>query len=102
MLLTETALEESNNNIRKGGEIEKAEYLCLLDRVKIIPSAPSERALSLDLTKKVGYNDILIFGTGDRLGVTTMTSDKKFISGAEAQGVFFYHYLHRPVPLTGK
>ncbi|HCY07188.1 MAG TPA: hypothetical protein DHS57_08095 [Erysipelotrichaceae bacterium] len=56
----------------------------------------------LDVTKKVGANDKIIFGTGDNLGITTMTSDAKFLRGAEAQGVKFESYVHKPVPLRRK
>ena len=43
----------------------------------------------------------VIFGTGDKLNIVTMTSDAKFVRGALAQGVDFKTYIHIPVPLKG-
>lgn len=73
-----------------------------MGRVTLVPDNPSARALGLTVTKKVGVADKIIFGTGDTLGVPTMTSDAKFLRGAAAQGVEFDTILHRPIPLTGQ
>lgn len=102
MVMTETALEEFQGTLRVAGPLETARAGRLLDRVQIIPDNPSARAVRLRVTKKVGVNDKVIFGTGDRLGVPTMTADDKFVRGAAAQGVDFDVILHRPVPLKGK
>jgi hypothetical protein len=58
--------------------------------------------MGLRLTKKVGANDRVIFGTGDQMGIQTMTGDAKFLRGAAAQGVEFDAYVHAPQPLTGR
>ena len=102
MVMTETALEEFQGTLRVAGPLETARAGRLLDRVQIVPDNPSARASALKVTKKVGANDKVIFGTGDRLGAPTMTADDKFVRGAAAQGVPFDVILHRPIPLKGK
>ncbi|WP_435924043.1 DUF1308 domain-containing protein [Paenibacillus sp. DYY-L-2] len=84
------------------GPLEKAHAERFMNRVQVIPDNPSSRAMNLVETKKVGANDKIIFGTGDNLGITTMTGDAKFIRGASAQGVDFDAYIHSPVPLGGR
>lgn len=60
------------------GPLEKARAERFFNRVQIIPDNPSFRAMNLSETKKVGANDKIIFGTGDNLGIKTMTGDAKF------------------------
>jgi hypothetical protein len=50
---------------------------------------------------RAGGRDIIVFGTGDQLGVMTVSADAKFVRGAAAQGVHFNLFVHPPVPLTG-
>lgn len=103
MVMTDTAVSEFKNIVNGvGGPLEQARAQRFLNRVNIIPDSPSTRSLGLQTTKKVGANDITIFGTGDNLGITTMTSDAKFVRGAQAQGVDFDIFVHDPVPLTKK
>jgi hypothetical protein len=102
MVMTETAVSEFKNIVNgAAGPLEKARAERFLNRVQIIPDNPSSRAMNLVETKKVGYNDKIIFGTGDNMGITTMTGDAKFVRGASAQGVDFNVYVHQPVPLGG-
>ncbi|OJH38634.1 hypothetical protein BON30_20570 [Cystobacter ferrugineus] len=101
MVMTETAAKEFQGMLRVAGPEETARAQRFLDRVTIIPDNPSSRALKLKETKSVGSNDIKIFGTGDNMGITTMSSDAKFLRGAKAQGVEFDAFLHSPVPLRG-
>ena len=68
----------------------------------MMPNNPSARAMALRETRRVGAADKVIFGTGDQLGIPTMTSDAKFVRGAAAQGVDFTVILHDPVPLRGQ
>ncbi|WP_277926138.1 DUF1308 domain-containing protein [Nostoc sp. FACHB-857] len=49
----------------------------------------------------MGANDIIILGTGDRLGIVTMTADAKAVRAALSQGVKFNVYIHQPCLLTG-
>jgi hypothetical protein len=58
--------------------------------------------MALIETRRGGAADKVIFGTGDQLGMPTMTSDAKFIRGAAAQGVSFAVILHDPIPLRGQ
>ncbi|NRS19716.1 DUF1308 domain-containing protein [Brevibacillus sp. HB1.4B] len=103
MVMTETAAAEFKNIVNGvAGPLEKARAEKFMNRVQVIPDNPSERAMKLTETKKVGANDKIIFGTGDNLGITTMTADAKFVRGASAQGVDFDVYIHSPVPLGGK
>ncbi len=103
MVMTETAANEFRRIVEgAGGEMEQSRAERFLDRVTIIPDDPSARTLELQVTRKVGANDIIIFGTGDNLNCVTMTSDAKFVRGASAQGVDFDVYIHQPVPLQGK
>jgi len=101
MLMTETAVKELQGMLRVAGPEEAARAQRFLGRVSVVPDSPSARALGLNVTKSVGANDIRIFGTGDSIGITTMTGDAKFLRGAAAQGVKFDAFLHPPVPLQG-
>jgi RHS repeat-associated protein len=102
MQMTQTALGEFQGSLRSAGPLEAARGQRFLNRVSIIPDNPSARAMGLNITKKVGANDRIIFGTGDNLSIPTMTSDAKFLRGASAQGVDFDAFLHSPVPFTGR
>jgi hypothetical protein len=86
---------------RFGGPLEQARAQRLLNRVDIIPDAPSARAAGLTPTRNLDINDIKILGTGDRLGVATLTADRKAIRAAKAPGVDSVVILHIPVPLKG-
>lgn len=59
--------------------------------------------LNLDTSTGIAFiNDIIIFGTGDRLGITTMTADAKAIRAISGQGFDFSVFCHLPCRLTGK
>ncbi len=66
----------------------------------LIPDNPSSRALSLQPTRRLQENDIIILGTGDELGIVTMTADVNAVKSALAQGVDFNVYIHSPSSLT--
>ena len=103
MVMTETALEEFNNAVAKvGGNLEQSRAERFLKRITIIPDNPSDRAMNLRITRRLGANDKIIFGTGDNLNIVTMTSDAKFVRAASAQGVDFNVYVHTSRPLQGK
>ena len=103
MVMTETAVNEFRNIVNgAGGVLEQSRAERFLNRVTIIPDNPSVRAMELQVTRKVGANDKIIFGTGDNLNIVTMTSDAKFVRGASAQGVDFNVYVHQPMPLQGR
>jgi hypothetical protein len=102
MVMSLTAVAEFQRIVQTvGGPLEQGRAARLLKRVQVIPDNPSPRALGLRLTKSVGRRDIIVFGTGDQLGVMTLSADAKFVRGAAAQGVNFNVFVHPPVPLTG-
>ncbi len=105
MVMTETAMNEFKNIVNKvGGPLEKARAQQFLDKhIEVIPDNPSQRVMNLKLTKKVDkVEDKVIFGTGDNLGITTLSNDAKFFKGAKAQGVEVDIDVHEPMPLASK
>ena len=71
--------------------------------VRTIPDSPSARVMALNvgsksLQKKLGQNDRIIFGTGDQLGIPTVTADQKFVGAAAKQGVFLWVQMIAPPP----
>ena len=103
MLMAQTAFAEFINIVQsRGGILEQGRASRFLQRVTVIPDNPSPRALNLQVTRSLGANDIIIFGTGDRLGITTMTADAKAIRAISGQGVDFSVFCHLPCRLTGK
>lgn len=102
MVMTETAQREFNAAVsRLAGPQEAARAERLMGRVNVVPDDPSASVAGLSLTKKVGANDRLIFGTGDKMGVQTLTSDAKFVRGAAAQGVDLNVLVHRAFSFLG-
>lgn len=103
LLITRTAITEFISiAFTIGGNSEQARANRFLKRVQTIPDRPSQRALNLKPTRKLGEQDIIILGTGDRLGIVTLTADAKAVKAALAQGVDFQVYVHPPCPLTGQ
>ncbi|WP_262922085.1 DUF1308 domain-containing protein [Hymenobacter cellulosivorans] len=102
MVMTQTAHAEFVSVISTiAGPQEQARASRFLGRTQMIADDASARSSALAVTKKVGANDKIIFGTADKLGIKTLTVDAKFLRGAEAQGVTFDAIVHPPVPLTG-
>jgi hypothetical protein len=103
MILTETARDELLIILNgSAGPLERARAEQLLKRVDIVPDNPSARAARLTPTRNIDINDITILGTGDELGVPTLTADRRAVRAARAQGVDFDVIHHTPVPLTGR
>ncbi len=76
LLMTRTAISELLSiAFTIGGDSEQARAQRFLQRVQTIPDQPSERALTLKPTRKLGEQDIIILGTGDHLGLITLTAD---------------------------
>jgi Protein of unknown function (DUF1308) len=102
MVMTETAEQEFTQLISQfAGQAEKARALRLLGRVMIIPDDPSVRAQRLRPTNNLEPTDIIVFGTGDRRGIITTTSDRRAVSAALSQGVRFAVFFHDSVRLQG-
>jgi hypothetical protein len=102
MVMTQTAADEFAGMLRIAGPEETARAQRFIQRVRVLPDTPSARAMTLQETRSVGATDKVIFGTEDQLGITTMTSDAKFVRGASEQDVDFDVIVHDPVPLRGQ
>lgn len=102
MVMAQTAFDEFNSIVQTlGSSSEQARANRFLQKIAIVPNNPSARALNLQPTRSLGVNDIIILGTGDQLGIVTMTADAKAIRAASSQGVDFNVYIHPSRPLTG-
>ncbi|WP_375474019.1 DUF1308 domain-containing protein [uncultured Nostoc sp.] len=102
MVITQIALKEVTDIIQwSGGVSEQTRSSRFIQRLNIIPDNPSTVALNLQPTRSLGTNDIIILGTGDQLGIVTMTADAKAVRAALSQGVKFNVYIHLPRPLRG-
>jgi hypothetical protein len=102
MVMTETAEHEFRQLIAQfAGQVENARALRLLGRVTIVPDDPSTRAQRLRPTNNLEPTDIIVFGTGDRRGIITTTSDRRAVSAARTQGVNFAVFFHDAVRLQG-
>lgn len=102
LVMAKTAVDEFVNIIQySGGILEQERANRFLNRVMVVPDNPSIMAQTLQPTRRLDPNDIIILGTGDQLGIVTMTADAKAVRAASAQGVDFNVYLHPPFPLTG-
>jgi hypothetical protein len=102
LVMTQTAFNEFIGIVQRvGGQSEQDRASRFLQRVTIIPDNPSARALNLQPTRRLEANDIIILGTGDQLGIVTMTADVKAVRAASAQGVDLGVYIHPPCSLTG-
>jgi len=98
VVATATALSEAQQFVsRNAGPLEQANFAGLLQRIYSIPDAPSERVLSLPGQEAL---DKIIFGTADKLGITTYTSDAAFVANAYSNGVLLDVYIHRPIRLA--
>jgi predicted nucleic acid-binding protein len=102
MVMTDTAAREFGAIIAAvAGPQEQARAARFLSRITTVPDNPSRRALTLVPTRNLEPNDIIILGTGDQLGIVTMTADQRAVRAAQAQGVDFQVFIHSPVPLAG-
>lgn len=103
LVMAKTAVDEFVNIIQYvGGVLEQERANRFLNRVMVVHDNPSIAAQTLQPTRSLDPNDIIILGTGDQLGIVTMTADAKAVRAASAQGVDFNVYLHPPFPLTGR
>jgi len=102
LVMTATALRELQILAAKyAGPLEQARLSRFLARVRTASDAPSARAVALQVTGNLGANDIIILGTGDKLGIVTMTADVRAVRAAKAQAVEFAVYLHLPIFFAG-
>jgi hypothetical protein len=102
LVMVQTAFNEFSRIIEaSGGSVEQARADRFLQRITVIPDNPSAVAQALQPTRRIGVSDIIILGTGDRMGIVTITADAKAVRAASAQGVDFNVYLHPAYLLTG-
>jgi hypothetical protein len=99
---TETAVSEFERTLRVAGPRERERATGLLSRVAVVPDNPSDRARLLRTTGRLEANDIVVLGTGDRLGIPTVTSDAKAVRASVAQGVIFNVRIHEPSSFVGQ
>jgi hypothetical protein len=79
MLATKTAVNEFRSAlIRNGTMQEQLRANRLLKRITTIADDPSALYRGISPSNKIGANDLLIFGTGDKLGIPTVSNDKRF------------------------
>lgn len=96
-LMTQTALGEFVVAVRRNGRPDViANASAFLSTVSAIPDMPSIRVMNLLPTRTIKMPDQRIFGTGDRLGIRTITSDQRFVRAAANQGVVLDSYIHSP------
>jgi hypothetical protein len=102
LVMTETAEREFKQLVSQfAGKAENARAVRLLGRVTIIPDDPSARAQRLRPSNNLEPTDIIVFGTGDRRGIITTTSDRRAVSAALSQGVGFAVFFHDATRLQG-
>jgi hypothetical protein len=102
MIMTQTAADEFTSAVsRLAGPMEKSAADDLMSRVSVMADNPSVRAASLNVTRRLGANEIQIFGTADRLGIPIFTSDLNALRGVFAQGVEFDAVVHPPFSFLG-
>jgi predicted nucleic acid-binding protein len=102
LIMAQTAFDEFCTIVRySAGVLEQARAKQFLQRVTIVPDRLSPKAQALKPTRSLDPNDIIILGTGDHMGIVTLTADAKAVRAASAQGVDFNVYLHSSYPLTG-
>ncbi|MGG6267658.1 DUF1308 domain-containing protein [Leptolyngbya sp. AN03gr2] len=103
LIMAQTAFDEFANIVQfSGGVLEQERASRFLDRVTVVADNLSIAAQTLQPTRSLDPNDIIILGTGDQMGIVTMTADAKAVRAASAQGVDFNVYLHSSYPLTGR
>lgn len=87
IVMTKTAYKEFQGNLKAStNDDEKIRAKVLMSRIKVIDDNPSQRFKELKITGNVDTEeDKIIFGTGDKLGILTVTTDSKFVRGASAQ-----------------
>ena len=102
MIMSQTAADEFQlAAARLAGPLEKGYADDLMSQVQVVPDNPSAAAAALQTTRRVGANDIQIFGTADNMGIPIYTSDMNFLRGASAQGVGFDAIVHPPMSFLG-
>lgn len=102
IVICETAAAEFKKIvIYSGGPLEKTRYEELMPLIKVTPDREDSRLKSLPRSRKISDNDITIFGTGKQCGLTTITTDKRFVTACKQKGVMIDAVILPPMSLTG-
>jgi hypothetical protein len=77
---TRAALKEAIQIVRShGGKCEKTRLIKILRRIQRIPANPSVSFL-IPPSRRLSANDLIIFGTANRLDIPTLTTDITFVN----------------------
>ena len=88
MVATNTALGEFLDGVRRlAGPIEQINTDVLLPQIFPVLDLPSARFAALTPGGSLGANDIIIFGTGDQLGIETLTGDATAVNAVQSRGI---------------
>ncbi|WP_437996742.1 DUF1308 domain-containing protein [Sorangium sp. So ce185] len=107
LVATESVINEFlAGPIKAAGATEQTLAAALLARVTVIRDDPSARVMNLQAPsnkkqKILGPVDRIDFGTGDKLGIRTISSDRKFYDKARKQGVHLNAVIYPPNPYAG-
>ncbi len=84
LVVTETALTELQPFMQRVNFswLQERQLKKLRSRLTQIPDNPSQR-FQIPHSNRLGKNDLVIFGTGDNLGLTTLTQDATFVRAFE-------------------
>ncbi len=83
-MVTETALREVEQFLQRInlGWREERQWKRLDSRINYIADNPSQR-FQITSSRNLGDADLKIFGTGDQMGITTLTHDRRFVTTFE-------------------
>ena len=95
VVATQAALSELTRGLNNyPGPVETILVGLFLLRVDPIADNPSGRVMNLSDPSGNKRVDKIVFGTGDRLGITTLTGDERFKKYAKSQGVTLDIVVH--------
>jgi RHS repeat-associated protein len=96
VVMTDTAYREFLSGPYKyAGTLERALVTLFFLHVTFIRDDPSDDIMNIPAVsnkdkKILGANDRVIFGTGQKLGIPTITTDGRFVDRAKDKGIVFY------------
>lgn len=101
LLACESAIEDFKSILETlGGPGEKERAEELVKRIKIVPDQFSDHVLALKPGGKIRPRSKVIFGTGDKLRVLTVSANSGFVRAAQSQGVQLAVFHHQSRALT--
>jgi len=83
-----------------GGPREKQRLKELVQQLEIVEDSCSEKIQALQEGRKIGLMQKIVFGTGDSLKMTTVTSNQSFLRAAASFSVQIPVFLHAPRALS--